>query len=58
MSYRGRKALPPSKSGDEVDVFSKRWRKFLKWKPGQIKKIRRGFSKRARREGRKNKDDE
>jgi len=51
MSYRGRKALPVSKSADEYDAFSS-WRRWLKGleRPGIIKGIRRKFHKRARRE--------
>lgn len=52
MSYKGRKALPVSKSADEYDAFSRNWRRWLVGlsRPGVIKRIRRRFHKRARRE--------
>ena len=38
----------PMKGGDEYDAFSK-FRKFLNWKPGQLKKIKRAYNKRFRK---------
>lgn len=38
-------------NGDEVDAFSP-WRKFLHWKPGERKAIKRKANRRERREGR------
>lgn len=34
-------------SGDEVDAFT-RWRHYLNWKPGQRKRIKRGYNRRER----------
>jgi len=38
----------PCKSGDEVDAFSKRSRRLIIWKRGQLKKIKRKYWKRFR----------
>jgi len=38
----------PLKSGDEYDAFT-RWRRLLRWKAGQIKKIKQRYNKRLRR---------
>ena len=38
----------PMNHGDEIDAFT-RARKFHFWKPGQLKKIKRGYNKRARK---------
>jgi predicted DNA binding CopG/RHH family protein len=38
----------PLKSGDEMDAFSK-WRKFLNFKRGELKKIKRAYNKRLRK---------
>ena len=38
----------PMKGGDEYDAFSK-YRKFLCWRSGQLKKIKRAYNKRFRR---------
>ena len=38
----------PMKGGDEYDALSKS-RKFLRWKSGQIKKIKRAYNKRFRK---------
>ena len=40
----------PMKGGDEYDAFSKS-RKFLRWKSGQLKKIKRAYNKRFRKYG-------
>lgn len=37
--------------GDEFDAFSRRARKMLKWKRGQLRAIKRRFSKRLRKTG-------
>ena len=37
----------PMKSGDDYDAFT-RWRRFLIWRAGEIKAIKRRFNKRAR----------
>ena len=42
----------PMKGGDEYDALSKS-RKFLRWKSGQIKKIKRAYNKRFRRYSRR-----
>lgn len=54
MSYQGRKALPPAKDGDTHDAFSA-WRTILVClgRAGVIKKTRRRFHKRTRREAKK-----
>jgi len=46
----------PMKGGDEYDAFSKS-RKFLIWKSGQIKKIKRAYNKRLRKHNRDIQDD-
>jgi len=38
----------PMKGGDEYDALTKT-RKFLRWKSGQIKKIKRAYNKRFRK---------
>jgi hypothetical protein len=38
----------PLGSADEYDALT-RWKKFLKWRPGQRKKIKRTYNKRERR---------
>lgn len=35
--------------GDEHDAFSRRARRLLKWRAGELRKIKRKFSKRTRR---------
>ena len=39
------------RGGDEQDAFTG-WRRFIRWKPGQLRKIKRGFWKRLRRKNR------
>lgn len=36
------------RGGDEYDAFTK-WRRFLRWKPGQLRKIKRRYWKRFRK---------
>ena len=38
----------PLKSGDEQDALTP-WRKFHRFRSGQVKKIKRGYNKRLRR---------
>lgn len=38
----------PLKSGDETDVFTK-WRHWLRWKPGEIKRVKRLYWKKVRK---------
>lgn len=38
-----------SANGIEVDAFSRRSRGYLRWKRGQLRKIKRQFSKRMRK---------
>jgi len=40
------------KSGDEYDAFGK-WRRIFHWQAGQLKAIKRRFSKRVRQEAKK-----
>ena len=40
------------KGGDEYDAFTK-WRRCLHWRSGEIKKIKRGYHKRVRKEHRR-----
>lgn len=40
------------KGGDEHDCLT-RWRHVLGWKPGEKKRIKRGYNKRVRRETKK-----
>lgn len=49
LTYR----RPPAKSGDEQDWICKRWRRWLYWKPGEGKRIKRGMNRRARREAKR-----
>lgn len=44
------------KGGDEYDGLSKNSRKFYMWSKGQLKKIKRGYNKRFRKEGKKLED--
>jgi len=41
-----------SANGIECDAFSRRSRRMLAWRRGELRKIKRAFSKRARRSGR------
>ena len=36
-------------NGDEQDAFSRRSRRILHWKRGELKRIKRAFAKRTRR---------
>ena len=36
-------------SGDEYDALSKKAKNYLHWKPGERKKIKRGYNKRLRK---------
>ena len=38
---------------DEHDAFSRRSRKLIRWKRGQLRAIKRGFSKRVRKAAKK-----
>lgn len=38
-----------AKGGDEYDAFSKHWRKLLRWRRGELRAIKRRFSKRLRK---------
>ena len=40
-------------SASEWDAFSRRSRKLLRWRPGEIKKLKREFSSRVRAEGKR-----
>jgi hypothetical protein len=40
-----------SANGIETDAFSRRSRRILRWGRGELRKIKRQFSKRMRREG-------
>jgi hypothetical protein len=42
-----------SANGIEVDAFSPRSRRLLRWRRGHLRKIKRQFSKRQRREGKR-----
>jgi hypothetical protein len=37
------------RSGDEVDALSRRARRLLGWRPGEVRKIKCGYWKRARK---------
>lgn len=39
----------PMKAWEEYDAFTK-WRKYLYWQPGELKRIKRRAAKRERRE--------
>ena len=43
------KGLVPLKGGEEYDALT-RARKFYHWRPGVLRKIKRGYNKRVRRE--------
>ena len=47
-----------SRGGDEYDALNKRTRKYFMWGRGQLKKIKRGYNKRFRKETKVNKYDE
>jgi len=36
-------------NGDEHDAFSRRSRRLIRWKAGELKRIKRGYSKRIRK---------
>jgi hypothetical protein len=38
-----------TKNGDECDAFSRRSRGIHRWRPGELRRIKRGFSKRMRK---------
>jgi len=38
----------PMKTGDEYDALA-RWKRYLHWRPGERKRIKRGYNRRARR---------
>ncbi len=42
-----------SANGIECDAFSRRSRRLLSWHRGELRKIKRAFSKRARKAGRR-----
>lgn len=39
----------PTKTGDEVDAFSRMGKRLLKWRAGQRKRIKRSFNKKERK---------
>lgn len=39
-------------AGDGFDAFARFWRRNLSWRPGQIAKIKRRYSKKARKDAR------
>jgi hypothetical protein len=39
-------------SGDEVDAFTPRSRRALRWRAGDVKRIKQAYNRRVRREGR------
>lgn len=42
-----------SSNGIEADAFSRRSRSLLSWRRGELRKIKRAFSKRVRRAGKR-----
>ncbi len=38
----------PMKTGDEYDAFTW-WKRYCHWRPGERKRIKRGYNRRARR---------
>tara|TARA_B110000483_G_scaffold239073_1_gene316895 strand:- start:413 stop:616 length:204 start_codon:yes stop_codon:yes gene_type:complete len=59
LKSKGQKEMSeriPMKGGDEYDALTKA-RKFYKWKAGQVKRIKRAYNKRFRKQG-KDIDDE
>lgn len=38
----------PMKTGDEYDALTG-WKRYLYWRPGERKRIKRGYNRRARR---------
>jgi hypothetical protein len=46
----------PLKGGDEYDALSKA-RKFIHWKAGELKKIKRAYNKRFRKHSKERTDD-
>lgn len=43
MGHRG------ARGGDEQDAFSPYWRRLMRWRPGVLRRIKRGYAKRVRR---------
>jgi hypothetical protein len=41
-----------TRSGDEADAFSRNGRRWITWRRGALRAIKRGFSKRVRKVGR------
>jgi hypothetical protein len=39
----------PRVNGEEQDAFSRRYRRYLSWRPGELHKIKRRSAKRERR---------
>jgi len=39
----------PCNSADEMDALSRRWKNYLKWKPGERKAIKRLHNRKKRR---------
>lgn len=39
-------------NGDEQDAFSRRSRRLIRWKAGEVKRIKRGYSRRMRKSAR------
>ena len=42
----------PTQGGDEHDAFT-RWRKLFHYRAGELKRIKRGYNKRARKAGKR-----
>ena len=47
----------PSQGGDEEDAFT-RWRKLFHYRAGELKRIKRGYNKRFRKQGKQEAKDE
>jgi hypothetical protein len=43
----------PMKSGDEYDALTRRGKRVHRWRPGQRRSVKRKFSKRIRREAKR-----
>jgi hypothetical protein len=41
------------RGGEECDAFSRRWRRLLIWRRGELRRIKRQFAKRVRKAARR-----
>lgn len=58
MSFKGRKALVPMKTGAELDFLTKNHARFYRFSTGYRKWLKRGFNRRVRVAGKAEARDE